>query len=137
MNCRSSLRAHHPHSLLASSLAPYSVQGVSGNNLAHIISSVVSSIVMVHTPLKPPSTPPHPVPVITTHLPTQHTPSKLLQFLEYAELHLNVKNACLHEESLWMLGFGPDILHFVDDNALTNIGLIPGDVIHLKQNSQQ
>ena len=137
VNRRSSLHAHHPHSLLASSPAPYSVQGVSGNDLAHIISSVVSSIAMVHTPLKPPSTPPHPVPVITTHLPTQHTPSKLLQFLEYAELHLNVKNACLHEESLQMLGFGPDILHLVNNNALTNIGLILGDVIRLKQNSQQ
>ena len=77
------------------------------------------------------------MPVVTTHLPTQHTPSKLLQFLEYAELHLNVKNAHLYEESLWMLGFGPDILHLVDDDALTNIRLTPGDVIHLKQNSQQ
>ncbi len=137
MNRRLSLHAHHPHSLLASSPAPYSVQGVSGNDLAHIISSVVSSIATVHTPLKPPSTPPHPVPVVTTHLPTQHTPSKLLRFLEYAELHLNVKNACLHEESLQMLGFGPDILHLVNNDALTNIGLTLGDVICLKQNSQQ
>ncbi len=137
VNRRSSLHAHHPHSLLASSPAPYSVQGVSGNDLAHIISSVVSSIVTVHTPLKPSSTPPCPAPVVTTHLPTQHTPSKLLRFLEYAELHLNIKNAHLHEESLWILGFGPDILHLVDDNALTNIGLTLGDVIHLKQNSQQ
>jgi hypothetical protein len=137
MNRRSSLHPHHPLLLLASSPALYSVQGVSGSDLAHIISSVVSSITMVHTPLKPPSTPPHPMPVVTTPLPTQHTLSKLLRFLEYAELHLNVKNACLHEESLQMLGFGPNILHLVNNNALTNIGLTPGDVIHLKQNSQQ
>src|SRR5258708_17277630 len=137
VNRRSSIRAHHPHSLLAYSPAPYSVQGVSGNDLAHIISSVVSSIVTVHTPLKPSSTPPCPAPVVTTHLPTQHTPSKLLRFLEYAELHLNVKNACLHEESLQMLGFGPDILHLVNNDALTNIGLTLGDIICLKQNSQQ
>jgi hypothetical protein len=133
VNHRSSLHPHHPHSLLASSPAPYSVQGVSGSDLAHIISSVVSSIAMVHTPLKPPSTPPHPMPVVTTPLPTQHTPSKLLRFLEYAKLHLNIKNACLHEESLQMLGFGPNILHLVDNNALTNIGLTPSDVIRLNK----
>ena len=36
-----------------------------------------------------------------------------------------------------MLGFGPDILHLVDDGVLKNVGFTPGDVIHLKQNSQQ
>jgi hypothetical protein len=36
-----------------------------------------------------------------------------------------------------MLGFGPDILHLVDDAVLKNVGFTPGDVIRLKQNSQQ
>jgi hypothetical protein len=36
-----------------------------------------------------------------------------------------------------MLGFGPDILHLVDDGVLKNVGFTPGDVIRLKQNSQQ
>jgi hypothetical protein len=36
-----------------------------------------------------------------------------------------------------MLGFGPNILHLVDNAVLKNVGFTPGDVIHLKQNSQQ
>ena len=36
-----------------------------------------------------------------------------------------------------MLGFGPDILHLVDDGVLKDVGFTPGDVIRLKQNSQQ
>lgn len=36
-----------------------------------------------------------------------------------------------------MLGFGPDILHLIDNAVLKNVGFTPGDVIHLKQNSQQ
>jgi hypothetical protein len=36
-----------------------------------------------------------------------------------------------------MLGFGPDILHLVEDSVLRDVGFMPGDVIRLKQNSQQ
>lgn len=36
-----------------------------------------------------------------------------------------------------MLGFGPDILHLVEDGVLKDVGFTPGDVIRLKQNSQQ
>ena len=36
-----------------------------------------------------------------------------------------------------MLGFGPDILHLVEDAVLKDVGFTPGDVIGLKQNSQQ
>jgi hypothetical protein len=60
-----------------------------------------------------------------------------LQFLEFAETTLNVENAHIHEESLQMLGFGPDILHLVDNAVLKDVGFTPGDIIRLKQNSQQ
>lgn len=43
----------------------------------------------------------------------------------------------MHEENLRMLGFGPDILHLVDDGVLKDVGFTPGDVIRLKQNLQQ
>jgi hypothetical protein len=33
------------------------------------------------------------------------------------------------------MGYGPDILHLVDDGALKDIGVTPGDIIRLKQNS--
>jgi hypothetical protein len=36
-----------------------------------------------------------------------------------------------------MLGFGPDILHLIEDSVLRDVGFTPGDVIRLKQNSQQ
>jgi hypothetical protein len=36
-----------------------------------------------------------------------------------------------------MLGFGPDILHLVEDAVLRDVGFTPGDVIRLKQSSQQ
>jgi hypothetical protein len=53
------------------------------------------------------------------------------------ETNLSVENVCLHEESLRMLGFGPNILHLVEDGVLKDVGFTPGDVIRLKQNSQQ
>jgi hypothetical protein len=66
VNHRLALYSHHPYLLPAFSPAPYSVQSVSGSDLAHIIFSVVSSIAMVHIPLKPPLALPHPMPVIIT-----------------------------------------------------------------------
>ena len=53
------------------------------------------------------------------------------------ETHLNVENVHLHEESLWMLGFGPDILYLIEDGVLKDMGLMPKNVIWLKQNLQQ
>ena len=64
-------------------------------------------------------------------------PSKLSWFLSYTETHLGIENTCLHEDSLHTLGFGPDILHLVEDNVLKDIGFIPGDVICLKQSVRQ
>jgi hypothetical protein len=95
---------------------------------------------MAHIPSKPPTTPTHhhaSSSAFITHSPTQNTPSKLSRFLEYAETNLCVENACSHEESLRMLGFGPDILHLVDDAMLKDVGFTLEDVICLKQNSQQ
>jgi hypothetical protein len=36
-----------------------------------------------------------------------------------------------------MLGFGPDILHLIENGVLKDVGFMPGDVNCLKQNSQQ
>jgi hypothetical protein len=33
------------------------------------------------------------------------------------------------------MGYGPDILHLVNNGALKDIGVTPGDIIRLKQNS--
>ena len=69
---------------------------------------------------KPPTTPTRPRTSSSTSIrsPTRNIPSKLTQFLKYAETNLGVENACSHEEDLRMLGFGPDILHLIDDGVL-------------------
>jgi hypothetical protein len=67
--------------------------------------------------------------------PIQNTPTKLPRYLKYAETTLGIKNACAYEESLEMMGYGPDILHLVDNTALKEIGITPGDAIRLKQHS--
>jgi hypothetical protein len=87
-----------------------------------------------------PTTPPHsrnPIASSTAHSPVVNTPSKLLRFLKYAETHLGIPNAQLYERCLEDVGYGPDILHLVDDSDLKDIGIKPGDVIRLKQNSLQ
>jgi hypothetical protein len=138
VNHKSSLHIRHSEPVSASN-----TQGISGSDLAHL-SQIISNVAsMARAPSKPPTratTPVHPCsskPASNIPSPTRNTPSKLSRFLEYAETILSVENACLHEESLRMLGFGPDILHLVDDGVLKDVGFTPGDVIRLKQNSQQ
>ena len=67
--------------------------------------------------------------------PVTNTLTKLDRFLKYAETNLGITNAQFHKTKLQEMGFGPDILHLVDDKALSNLGIKPGDVIRLKQNS--
>lgn len=136
MNRKSSLPTRH-HSTSAS--ASSNVQGILSGDLAHL-SHIISSVASIaHAPSQPPRTPTRPRKSSSASIPspTRNTPSKLSRFLEYAETHLRVENARLHEEDLRMLGFGPDILHLVDDSVLKDVGFTPGDVIRLKQNSQQ
>ena len=64
-------------------------------------------------------------------------PLKLSQFLSYVKTHLGIENTCLYEDSLHTLRFGPDILHFVEDNVLKDIRFILRDMIYLKQNTWQ
>ena len=135
-NRRPSFHTHHRHP------EPASAPVMSGGDLAQIMSTVVIPLISLRTgmPSKPPTTPTRPrtsSSASSIRSPTQNTPSKLSRFLEYAETYLGVENARSREEGLQMLGFGPDILHLVEDGVLKDVGFTPGDVIHLKQNSQQ
>jgi hypothetical protein len=144
VNRRSSLRTRlqvpRPSHLDSASTSALSQGTGASGDLAHI-SQIISSVVsMACIPSKPPTTPRRRRASSSASIicsPTRNTPSKLSRFLEYAETNLSVENARLHEESLRMLGYGPDILHLVDDAVLKNVGFTPGDVIRLKQNSQQ
>ena len=110
------------------------------SDLAHV-ASVVQGLVAIVQP--PPS---HMVPSTLEHKPDaasdsvllsppHNTPSKLSCFLKYAENCLGVHDATGYEDSFCAHGYGPDILHLVDDTALHRIGLSEGDIIRLKQNA--
>ena len=133
INHRSSLCAPHHHPKTASALSNI-------GDLTHI-SQIISNVVSMACPhSKAPVTPSHPhtaSSTSSTHSPTYNTPSKLSQFLMYVSTSLNVDNACLHKNSLQMLGFSSDILHLIEDAVLKDIRFTPGDVICLKQNLQQ
>ncbi|RDB20288.1 hypothetical protein Hypma_012690 [Hypsizygus marmoreus] len=65
----------------------------------------------------------------------RNTPTKLSRFLQHAEENLGVRNATSYEGSFRNKGYGPDILHLVDNTALSAMGLAEGDVIRLKQSA--
>ena len=69
--------------------------------------------------------------------PPSNTPSKLRRYLHYAEEHLGVRNATTYEDSLDREGYGPDILSLVEDKALIECGLTPGDAICLKRGANE
>ncbi|KAK0227193.1 hypothetical protein EDD85DRAFT_1027263 [Armillaria nabsnona] len=66
-----------------------------------------------------------------------NTPSKLTCFLAHCEKALGVSDALSYEDALRDQGFGPDILHQVEDKELQSIGFRSGDIIRLKQNAQR
>ena len=63
------------------------------------------------------------------------SPSHLIRYLKHAKTHLGVNNALLYRSSLENNGIGPDILPDVKDKFLTDLGILPGDVIRLKKGS--
>ncbi|KAJ7152801.1 hypothetical protein C8R46DRAFT_1042435 [Mycena filopes] len=65
------------------------------------------------------------------------TPSKLPRFLEYASENLGIASAPSFESPMRRNGFGPDILHMVDDEELTAMGMRKGDVLRIKAGAQQ
>ncbi|KAJ7085267.1 hypothetical protein C8R44DRAFT_651224 [Mycena epipterygia] len=64
------------------------------------------------------------------------TPSKLPRFLEYAGQNLGVTSAPTFESRMRIHGYGPDILHLLEDQDLMDIGINKGDVIRLKAGAQ-
>ena len=90
------------------------------------------------TQKSPASLPPSKTPVSPEPLsPITNSPSKLPRFLKYAEMQLGIINASSYEQKLRQMGYGPDILHLVEDATLKDIGFSSGDVIRLKQSSSK
>jgi hypothetical protein len=108
------------------------------SDLAHVTSIVQGLVAIIQLPSQPAPSTPNNKPVsdpLAPSSPLRNTPSKLRHYLQYAEESLNIHGVTIYEESLSTWGFGPDILHLVDDATLLGLGFSKGDVIHLKQNS--
>lgn len=99
-------------------------------------SSIISHLLARSTSSDPPCTPLHEATQATLGSPAKPTPSKLHRFLQHAKDQLGVKNAKMYEAILNIKGYGPDILHLVNDKALIEAGLPHGDAICIKAGSQ-
>lgn len=71
----------------------------------------------------------------TAESPPVPSPSQLPRFLIHAERKLGVTNAISHQFSLAAKGYGPDVIHHLDNSALVELGFTPGDAIRLKAGS--
>lgn len=69
---------------------------------------------------------------VTEQSPTHPSPSQLTRFLRHCEDDLGIANVSVYESPLRRKAYGPDILHKVDDEALENLGISPGNIIRLK-----
>jgi hypothetical protein len=64
--------------------------------------------------------------------PTCPSPSQLTRFLRHCEDDLGISDASIYKSHLCQKSYGPNILHKVDNKALEDIGISPGNIIHLK-----
>ncbi|KAJ6600692.1 hypothetical protein B0H10DRAFT_1824555 [Mycena sp. CBHHK59/15] len=78
-----------------------------------------------------------PGPAAITNSPVLPTPTKLPRFLEHAERSLGVVQARTFESPMRRNGYGPDIMHLLDNKALEDIGMNKGDVLRIKTGAPQ
>ena len=138
INRRSSVTPHH-HSASATTMCHVPLLEESAlTSVSQILFSFTSIAQMQSFHPSLPTTPIHSQDLLSTaHSLITNMPSKLHRFLLYAETHLSVPNVRLYEQCLDEMRYAPDILHLIDDFSLRDIGIKPGDVIHLKQNLLQ
>ncbi|KAJ7787718.1 hypothetical protein B0H14DRAFT_3579312 [Mycena olivaceomarginata] len=73
---------------------------------------------------------------LATPLSFLHPPSHP-RFLEHAEKTLGVSQARSFESPMRRNGYGPDIMHLLDNQALEDIGINKGDVLRIKSGASQ
>jgi hypothetical protein len=141
--------ALHPTRIAAGANRPAGIsppQGLSDiGHLATILMAVIghgggqggiANPIAIQSVSVPPKTPARKMEEKTISSPVLPTPSKLPQFLEHASTNLGIASAPIFESVMHRNGFGPDILHLVEDRDLTDIGMKKGDVIRLKAGAQ-
>ncbi|KAJ7633559.1 hypothetical protein DFH06DRAFT_1437490 [Mycena polygramma] len=136
--------ALHPSRIAAGVNQPQAVGSTSDlGHLANIMTMIMgpraaptdpAAIVNLHTPPKKGSAP------LSVHSPVlsplKPTPTKLPRFLEYAETSLGIPTARTLESPMRRNGFGPDIMHMLEDKELIDLGMNKGDAIRLKAGAQ-
>ncbi|KAK6969269.1 hypothetical protein R3P38DRAFT_3502227 [Favolaschia claudopus] len=120
--------------------SPQGAGGVSDiGHLANLITTIFGATSAVKstqpsTPQKSSHTESHVPDVVNS--PPVPTPSKLSKYLEHAETKLGVSNTRMFETGLRENGYGPDILHLVDNKDPEGLGISKGNVIRLKAGAQ-
>ncbi|KAF8336084.1 hypothetical protein F5887DRAFT_1078938 [Amanita rubescens] len=136
VNRKPSLRSCSMSSMSTST----SSSGSGPSDIAHLSNILSYFAGGILAPTQPtPTTPKHGSVISATPdktvSPPTNTPSKLTHFLEFAQTKLGVANAPDYEARLRLKGYGPDILHRVGHDALTDLGITPGDAIRLQDNA--
>ncbi|KAJ7049322.1 hypothetical protein C8F01DRAFT_1002497 [Mycena amicta] len=108
------------------------------SELAHVASIItgLSSFLGKRDPVTPSRSNHYADPSADMSPPT-NTPSKLHSYLLHAKAKLGVPDALKYERDLTREGYGPDILHQVEDSKLAGLGIRMGDVIRLKNGAQR
>ncbi|KAF9456340.1 hypothetical protein BDZ94DRAFT_1177933, partial [Collybia nuda] len=104
-------------------------------NLAHISQILNSFTHFAGLPGAPNTTSASMSKKASMNTPPMNTPTKLSRFLQYVEKDLRMQGLVFLEDRFCDKGYGPDILHLVDNTELQAMGLADGDVIRLKQNT--
>ena len=68
--------------------------------------------------------------------PPIHSPTHLTRYLQFAEANLGVKHVISYHTRLEEKGIGPDILHDFNNQFYKDLGILPGDIVHLKRGSK-
>lgn len=126
--CSSSL---HPRS--SSRASNTSSSNTSTSDIAHL-TTIVNAIIQ---PKPMPSTPTKKATPVSEEIPYKNTPLKLSRFLCFAQASLSIPDALEYEHSLPNHGYGPNILHLLKCEDLTNVGFSAGDAIRLQQHGQE
>ncbi|KAJ7663497.1 hypothetical protein B0H17DRAFT_867987, partial [Mycena rosella] len=64
------------------------------------------------------------------------SPTKLPRFLDHCEKSLGIVGARRYEFVMKQEGYGPEILHLVEDRELVGLGMKKGDILRIKAGSQ-
>ncbi|KAJ8509197.1 hypothetical protein ONZ45_g8604 [Pleurotus djamor] len=122
-NRRAILNPNRPSPVIGSAPASPSDSSSFAANLESFTAMIKAAAASAAQPpsstvTQPPTTPAFEAPLLT--------PSKLRRYLEYARDNLGVARALEYHESLERHGYGPDILHRVEDAKLLMLGMSDG-----------